>query len=145
MVDRSRAKDVGGAQIGGTALRGSGWFQVAYERTRSFFDGIYPVLTALGLGAFRGAEAKGSLIWAWLITYFLLLLGRARIPDIFTHGHETLFVTPLVCLASGVVLGKFWKGGKIRKGLAASLLAVLAVQGFYFQWQAISAQLTSMP
>ncbi len=135
----------GGAQTGASHYAARSWLQVAYERTRSFFDGIYPVLTALGLGTFGGAGAKGSLIWAWLMTYFLLLLGRARIPDIFTHGHETLFVTPLVCLASGVVLGKLWQGGRIRKGLAVTLLTVLTVQGFYFQWQAISAQLTSIP
>ena len=128
------------------------FWTVAYGRTRDFFDGVYPVLSALGIALLcRPAVAPGPaevrwpvrtrLVAAWLVTYGLLLLGRARVPDIFLHGHETLLVTPLVCLASGEALAALARRGGFRRAAAAILLLFLAVQGLAWQWRAIADQL----
>ena len=126
---------------------------MAYGRTRDFFDGVYPVLAALGVallvrrpGQTAGTEAtawpvRTRLVAAWLVTYFLLLLGRARVPDVFLHGHETLLVTPLVCLAAGEALAASGPRGRVRRVAAAILLAFLAVQGVTWQWRALADQL----
>jgi hypothetical protein len=136
--------------LAGRALSGSGapsrypvqsWLAVILERTHSFFDGVYPVLAAAGLAALFRRVPYRPLLAAWVATYFLLLLGRAKVPDVFLHGHETLLATPLVCLAAGAVLGWLWEKalwGRVAAGLA---LLALAVQGFYGQWQAVAAQL----
>ena len=88
---------------------------VAFQRTRDFFDTVYPILAAAGLAlmwrepepaatASASPSARRWLLVGWLGAYVLLLAGRAKAPDIFLHGHETLLVTPLVCLAAGVSL-----------------------------------------
>jgi hypothetical protein len=82
-----------------------------------------------------------TLLLAWAATYVLLLLGRAKVPDLFLHGHETLLVTPLVCLTAGAALAALWRAGRIGRVAAASVLLFLAYQGLLMQWQALSAQL----
>lgn len=127
---------------------------VAYERTRDFFDTVYPVLAAAGLIALwrdRAASASDSppastetrrwLLVGWLGAYALLLAGRARVPDVFLHGHETLLVTPLVCLAAGEALSRLSRRSCAGWWSAAALIAVLALQGGYFQWLAVADQL----
>jgi hypothetical protein len=116
------------------------WHAVALERTHSFFDTIHPLLAAVGLAVLLRLPA-GPLAAAWLATYLLLLLGRARLPDVFLHGHETLLVTPLVCLASGVALARLWHAAAWARALAALLFAALALQGLHGQWRAIAEQL----
>jgi hypothetical protein len=116
------------------------WWTVAYARTRDFFDGVYPLLAAAGLYLLRAARTA-PVLFAWLVAYLLLLLGRARMPDVFLHGHETLFVTPLVCLASGEALARAWAAGRAWRVAAGAALAVLAVQGFALQWAALALQL----
>jgi hypothetical protein len=123
------------------------FWAVAYGRTNDFFDGVYPVLTALGVALLCRHEApprwpvRTRLVAAWLITYGLLLLGRARVPDLFLHGHETLLVTPLVCLASGQTLAALARRGGFRRAAAAILLLFLAAQGLAWQWSALLDQL----
>jgi hypothetical protein len=128
------------------------FWAVAYGRTRDFFDGVYPILAALGLALLcrpgtppPAGEARWPvrtrLVAAWLLGYALLLLGRARVPDLFLHGHETLLVTPLVCLASGETLAALARAGRVRRLAAALLLAFLAVQGLAWQWRALADQL----
>ena len=120
-----------------------GFWKTAYERTHTFFDGIYPVLAVAGLVTlFRRVPAR-PLLLAWLATYFLLLLGRAKVPDVFLHGHETLLVTPLVCLAAGAALRRWWDGGGWGQAAAGVALLALAVQGFLGQWLAVAAQLSN--
>ena len=116
------------------------WWAVAYGRTRDFFGGVYPVLALAGLVLLR--RARGALLLvAWVLAYAVLLLGRARMPDVFLHGHETLFLTPLVCLASGHALAVLARGPRWRQAAAALILAFLAFQGLSGQWAALSAQL----
>jgi hypothetical protein len=62
-------------------------------------------------------------------------------PDVFLHGHETLLVTPLVCLAAGHALALAARHSRAGRLAAAAVVAVLAVQGLAGQWQAIAAQL----
>jgi hypothetical protein len=123
---------------------------VAYERTRDFFDTVYPVLAAAGLALlWRDPEPEGAasiaarrwLVAGWLGAYALLLAGRARVPDVFLHGHETLLVTPLVCLAAGVALSRLSRRSRAAWWTAAALVALLAVQGTLGQWRAIAEQL----
>ena len=71
----------------------------------------------------------------------VLLFGRAKVPDVFTHGHETLFVTPLVCLLAGEALVALWRRDLRTRAVAAALLALLAVQGLVAQWRFLADQL----
>jgi hypothetical protein len=116
---------------------------VAAGRTHDFFDGVYPVLAFFGLGLLLVRGRGRSLLAAWAATYLLLLLGRAKLPDLFLHGHETLLVTPLVCLAAGEALARLWRMGRFGRVAAASVLVFLAYQGLTLQWQALAAQLAN--
>ena len=117
-----------------------GFLDVAYTRTRSFFGALYPALTAVGLVRVGTRAAAVTLLWGWLLAYFVLLFGRAKVPNLFLHGHETLFLTPLVCLVSGGVLGSLWARGGARRAFAVLVLSVLTVQGLYLQWRSITEQ-----
>jgi hypothetical protein len=118
------------------------FWAVAYGRTRDFFDGVYPLLAALGLALLaRGGGARARIVAAWIVTYAALLLGRAKAPDVFLHGHETLLVTPLVCLAAGEALAALARRGGWRRAAAFVLLAALVVQGLAWQWRALADQL----
>ena len=123
-----------------------GWLELSYERTRAFFDGIYPVLAAAGVWAIarrRGSERFA--LGAWAVAYLLLLLGRAKMPDLFIRGHEALFVTPLVCVAAGEALSRLRCRGGWKEVLALVLFLALAVQGLVFQWRAMATQLLPTP
>jgi hypothetical protein len=126
------------------------FWRVAYERTRDFFDTVYPILAAGGLAllwrepvpeATVSTAARRWLLVGWLGAYVLLLAGRAKAPDVFLHGHETLLVTPLVCLAAGVALSRLARHSRAAWWTAAALVAFLAVQGALGQWRAIAEQL----
>jgi hypothetical protein len=118
------------------------FWAVAYGRTRDFFDGVYPVLAVLGIARLaRGGAPRTRIVAAWLATYAALLFGRAKAPDVFLHGHETLLVTPLVCLAAGEALAALARGGGWRRAAAFVLLAALAAQGLAWQWRALADQL----
>jgi hypothetical protein len=135
----------GGAQRAASRYPVQSFWAVAYGRTRDFFDGIYPLLAALGLALLLRSDerwpVRTRLVAAWLATYFVLLLGRARVPDLFLHGHEPLLVTPLVCLAGGEALAALARRGGLRRAAAALLLAALAVQGLAWQWRSVADQL----
>jgi hypothetical protein len=131
---------VGGAHGAASRYPIQSWLSVTFERTRDFFDTVYPLLALAGLYLLRRAAGFRVLL-AWAIAYLLLLLGRAKVPDVFLHGHETLLVTPLVCLAAGEALSRLWKSGRTGQWCAAAVLAFLAVQGLRGQWQALADQL----
>ena len=136
------ARRIAGLTAGGASVYPvRGFFAVAWERTRSFFDGLYPPLAAAGLWlVWRHARAR-RLLAAWLGAYVVLLFGRAKVPDLFTHGHETLFATPLFCLLAGEALGALWRRGAWGRAAAAGLVAILTVQGFWSQWRFMADQL----
>jgi hypothetical protein len=141
------ARAAGGAQRAVSRYPVQSFWAVAYARTRDFFDGIHPLLTALGVALLLRAPGgerwpvRTRIVAAWLLTYAALLFGRAKVPDLFLHGHETLLVTPLVCLASGEALAALARRGGARRAVAAVLLVALAVQGAAWQWRAIADQL----
>jgi hypothetical protein len=120
-----------------------GFFEVAYRRTRDFFGLVYPALAAYGLFRILRAGRARPVLLAWLLTYVLLLLGRAKVPDVFLHGHETTFVTPLVCLAAGEALARLWRSGRRGRLAAGALLALLALTGLRAQWQFVADQLAN--
>jgi hypothetical protein len=136
------ARAAGGAPAAASRYPIQGWLAVTYERTRDFFGLEYPLLAALGVFlAFRRRAPGRFLLAAWGAAYLLLLLGRAKVPDLFLHGHETLFVTPLVCLAAGEALAWLWGRGSAARVVAGALGAWLAVRGLALQWRAIAEQL----
>jgi hypothetical protein len=113
------------------------------ERTYTFFGWSYFGLALLGL-VFGGALfARSNVTRAWALSYLALIFLRAKIPDVFRYGHETLFLTPLVALLAGtaLILG-FRKGGVWRIG---SLLCGvgLGVMSLWEQWLAIAEQLAN--
>jgi len=118
------------------------FWEVSYERTRTFFGLIYPFLSVFGLTLLWRRRGSARLVFAaWIASYFLLLLGRAKMPDLFLRGHEALFVTPLICLATGVALSWLEARGGTSRLAARALVVALAISGAYFQWRAIAAQL----
>jgi len=119
------------------------WWLLSYTRTRDFFDGVYPLLTLAGLALLWRRGRGRALLAAWLAAYFLLLFLRAKIPDVFRYGHETLFVTPLVCLASAEALAWLWSLGKGGRAAAVAGWAFLTWQGLTWQWRAIADQLAN--
>jgi hypothetical protein len=113
-----------------------GFFEVVLRFTRRYFDGLWAPLALWGFVLLLRRGAGGPVIAAWGATYLLLLLGRAKLPFVFQHPHDALFVTPLVCLAAGEALSTVARAGGWRQGLAAVLLAVLILHSLLLQWQA---------
>lgn len=133
---------IGGAHGAVSRYPVRGWLEVAYSRTRDFFDGVYPLLAIGGMYLLRRCPSH-RVLWAWGATYFLLLLGRAKVPDVFLHGHETLLVTPLVCLAAGESIAWLWARPVWGRWAAGAVTAFLVVQGLAWQWAAVADQLAN--
>jgi hypothetical protein len=134
------ARRAGGAHGAVSRYEVQGFFAVAGARTFEFFGVVWPVLAIGGLWGLRGRPGYRVLL-AWLAAYFALLLGRAKVPDVFLHGHETLFVTPLVCLTAGEALSRLWTRGTRARCLAVGLGVFLAASGLLAQWRSIADQL----
>jgi hypothetical protein len=133
-----------GARAGGSASRYpvQSFSAVAFARTRDFFGFVYPVLAAAGVALlWRGDARRRWLLAGWLLAYAALLLGRAKVPDVFLHGHETLLLTPLVCLAAGHALARLAARSAVERGVAVAAALGLAVQGLVWQWRALWDQL----
>lgn len=120
-----------------------GFLALVYSYNQRYFDGLFPILAACGLTLLLRRGRERVLPAAWLATYALLLLGRAKLPVVFQHPHDALFVAPLVCLAAGEALARLASGGGWRRGLAGLLLAALTAQGLWLQWQAVGRQLAN--
>jgi len=133
---------IGGAHGAVSRYPIESWIQTVYARTRGFFGLVYPPLVAAGLYLLRRCPGH-RILWAWGFTYLLLLLGRAKVPDVFLHGHETLLVTPLVCLAAGESIAWLWARPVWGRWVAAAIAAFLAAQGLVWQWRAIADQLAN--
>ncbi len=117
------------------------FWALLFERTNTFFGWPYLSLAVLGLWLGGSAIRESKVAQAWGIAYLVLILLRARIPDVFRYGHETLFLTPLIALLAGTALvlaGR--RGGAWRNGALAAGLALLAAS-LWQQWLAISGQL----
>ena len=121
--------DVTSRMVGGVAAESrypiTGFFETTAKRSYEFFGLLYPLLAAVGLGLMFVRRVPRLVFSAWILTYFLLLLGRAKIPDVFLHGHETLFLTPFVCITSAVLLAELLHRGGARRLAGAGILLAL--------------------
>lgn len=117
------------------------FWAVLVERTNTFFGWPYLGLALLGLWLSGSAVRESKVVRAWGAAYLVLILLRARIPDVFRYGHETLFLTPLIALLVGAaLLLSFRRGGAWRVfGVTSGLALLLA--SLWTQWLAISEQL----
>ena len=106
---------VGGGASGQSVYPIESFWALLLERTDTFFGWPYVGLALLGLLLGGREVMKTRIVPAWILTYLLLILLRAKVPDLFRYGHETLFVTPLVALLSGFTLIFAWRrGGALR-------------------------------
>lgn len=131
----------GGAGSAGTAYPVESFWGLLIERTDTFFGWPYLGLALLGLWFVGAAPARSRIVPAWGVAYLVLILLRAKIPDVFRYGHETLFLTPLVALLAGSALVRAYRlGGSWRAG---SLLggALLSLGSIWQQWAALRDQL----
>jgi hypothetical protein len=119
------------------------FWAVALARTHDFFDGVLPALAVVGLIALVRRGRSRALLLGWTLAYLLLLLGRAKLPEVFLHGHETLLFTPLLCLAAGEALSLLGRRGGWGRAAAIALLALVAAQGLAAQWRAVARQLAN--
>lgn len=139
--------DVAALKAGGAAVVAEGdasprgFFAALYGTVGRFFDGIYPLLMCVGLALFARRGRGRALLAAWVATFLLLVLGRARFPLVFQHPHDVLFLAPLVCLAAGEAVSKLFSQGRWMRALGVVVLVALALQGLAMQWAAFSIQL----
>ena len=118
------------------------FWDLLFERSNTFFGMSWTALAVVGvlvLGR-RIGPAFRTLAPAWFLTYLALILLRAKIPDVFRYGHETLFLTPLVSLLSGSALVEAGRRGGLWRVAAALTFAVLVVVSFREQWLAMALQ-----
>ncbi|MBP6703504.1 MAG: hypothetical protein KA385_08350 [Vicinamibacteria bacterium] len=119
------------------------FWALLFERTHTFFGWSWMTLAVAGL-ILGGTMARNSrLVQAWGLTYLGLILLRAKIPDVFRYGHETLFLTPFVAILAGSALVvAFRRGGRVRI-LALLSGGGLVVVSFREQWLAVADQLSN--
>lgn len=141
MVVDVASRMLGGAPDAESRYPITGFFETAARRSYEFFGAWYPVLGAVGLVVMIRRGVPRLVFAAWLVTYFVLLLGRAKVPDIFLHGHETLFLTPFVCIASAVALATLIHRGGAFRALGIGVLTVMTTAGFWRQWGYFADQL----
>jgi hypothetical protein len=111
------------------------------ERTDTFFGWPWLGLFVAGV-LFAGAAFRGSVVpRAWVVAFLGLILLRAKIPDVFRYGHETLFLTPLVALLAGSALILAWERGGVARWASVAAGIALWVQSFGRQWASIADQL----
>lgn len=133
---------LGGASPDEAHREAQSFFSLAVHRSHAFLGAGVPLLALPGLWLLLRASPARALLTAWAITYPLLLLGRARYPDVFVHPHDALFVTPLACLAAAEATSRLGdRSGRWKPLVVALVVAALAVEGLLAQWRALAAQL----
>jgi hypothetical protein len=120
---------------GGSARQLEAVTQVLWNRTLIFMGPIVPWLALAGLPRLLRAADNRPFVAAWSCAYLALIVGRARLPDVFGHVHEVLFVAPLVCLAAGDALARLARRGPAFRALAIALVLAIAALGLQAQWR----------
>jgi hypothetical protein len=120
-----------------------GWLEVVAERTTSpeLIGPGFLAVAVIGVGLLLSRPTSRRLVAAWLAAYFLLLLGRGRLPDVFSHGHDELLIAPLVGLAAGECVSRLWRAAVWGRLAAAAIVLALGALGLVDQWGALAAQL----
>jgi hypothetical protein len=127
----------GGAGVGSGGYQEGSFLPLLLTRTVSFFGWGYPILGLVGL-VLLARTARAGLLLPWGLTYVVLLLLRAEVPLVFRWVHDTLFVTPFLCLAAGEALAALWERG--QRILALGLFLAFVLQGLVLGWLAVSAE-----
>jgi hypothetical protein len=138
------ARILGGAGSAGASVYPvESFWALLFERTNTFFGLSFTVLAVAGFVAAGVAVTASRVVQGWFVAYLALIFLRAKIPDVFRYGHETLFVTPLVALLAGTAIVLLWRrGGPARAGaimVAAGVVIVSAGE----QWSAFASQLAN--
>jgi hypothetical protein len=120
------------------------WTSLVVGRTYAFFGATLPLLALCGLVLVLRRKERRALVVAWALSYILLLLLRARLPEVFRWVHDTLFVTPLLCLLGGEVLKELVSRGSRARLLAGALLLLVAFEGLALQWEALVAHIANV-
>jgi hypothetical protein len=119
------------------------YFALLVDYNLRLFDVGFLALAIAGF-VFLWRRGRGRpFLAAWAASYLLLLLGRARLPDLFQHQHDALFVAPLVCLAAGQAIASLASCGKVLRVLAGTLVTLVAAHGLFLQWKAWAQQLAN--
>ena len=119
----------------------TGFLDFLTMRTHAFFDSVHPLVALVGLGLALTRRRQPAFALAWLAAYLALILLRAKLPDVFRYGHETLWATPLICLMSAAALTEARQRSNRGRLVAALIVVFLVVQGALGQWQALAGQL----
>lgn len=117
------------------------FWTVLFERTNTFFGWPYFALAVLGLYLGGPALRRSLVMRAWGLAYLALILLRAKIPDVFRYGHETLFLTPLIALLSGSALLLAWRRAGVLRWAALGAGVLLVGWSGARQWMAVHDQL----
>lgn len=136
-----------GVRGGGMGAEGSGsvypvesFWGLLFERTNTFFGWPWISLALLGLWLSEAEVRRSREARAWALAYLVLIALRARIPDVFRYGHETLFVTPLVALLAGSALVLAFRRGGVWRAGALVFGSFLSAFSLWQQWAAIVEQ-----
>lgn len=125
------ARVAGGASGAPSQYPIESFFGLLVERLVAFFGPVWLVLALLGVALTREGRdmARSAAGMSWGLAFLGLILLRAKVPDVFRYGHETLFVTPLIVLLAGAALAAGWKRGGAYRLVAVVLVAALVAGG----------------
>ena len=140
-----RLLGTGGGPVGSTAPSVypiESFWALLFERTNTFFGWSYMAVALIGLFFYPEAR-RSKVVHAWGLAYLTLILLRAKIPDVFRYGHETLFLTPLVALFAGAAIVAGWQAAGVRRLAALLGGGALAAWSFWTQWLAFKDQLAN--
>jgi hypothetical protein len=139
VLDAARMLASGWTPASGAAR--PGLVGAALSITGARFDPAFLALALVGLGLLFRRSRGRVLLAAWLLSYALLLAGRAWLPDLFQHQHEALWLAPLLALAAGETLARVASGPSWRRALAAVLFLALAGYGLWVQAHDLAGQM----
>lgn len=119
------------------------FWSVLSERSHTFFGWVFLLLGLAGVVMVGARITASAIVRAWIVTYLLLILMRAKVPDVFRYGHETLFLTPLVCLLAGSTLIMMWQRGSVWRLISCLVGLVLSIVCMAEQVLAVADQLAN--